>query len=210
MTSKLFHEDLLKKLGAEAIEKVEKAHIGIAGAGGLGSNCAANLVRVGVRRLTIVDFDKIEPSNLDRQFYFSDQIGMVKIEALKVNLLRINPALELTMINKRITKNDLKELFCDCDIVAECLDLADTKRMLVEELMKLNKFIVSASGLGGVGASDEIKTHIIKKNLIMIGDLTSDISCKPALAPRVSVAAAKQADAILHHILTGSAGLSRK
>lgn len=208
--SERFYENLCGKLGSDAIKKIERARIGIAGAGGLGSNCAANLVRVGAKCLTIVDFDKVEPSNLDRQFYFLDQVGMLKVEALRMNLLRINPALELKTINKKIGKDDVKDLFRDCDIVAECLDIADAKRMLVEELMRLNKFIVSASGLGGVGASDEIKTHTLKKNLIIIGDLTSDISCKPALAPRVNVAAAKQADAILYHLLAGYGGFQKK
>ena len=63
--------------------------IGIAGAGGLGSNVAVNLVRTGVKKLKIVDFDVVDESNLNRQFYFMDQVGRPKVEALRENLLRI-------------------------------------------------------------------------------------------------------------------------
>ncbi|HOW88379.1 MAG TPA: sulfur carrier protein ThiS adenylyltransferase ThiF [Candidatus Omnitrophota bacterium] len=192
-----FEENLIRKLGAENFKKVQKARVGIAGAGGLGSNCAACLVRTGFRNFTIADFDRVDATNLDRQFYFADQIGMEKTEALKVNLLRINPALELKMVQVKLEPANISETFRDCDIVAECLDRADAKSMLVAELLSAGKFTVSVSGLGGIGASDEIKTQRAKKNLILIGDLRSDIEKAPALSPRVSVAAAKQADAIL-------------
>ncbi len=201
MTISTLEDDLIKKLGAENFRKVQTARIGIAGAGGLGSNCAANLVRCGFLKLTIVDFDVIDPSNLDRQFYFHDQVGMKKVEALKTNLCRINPSLELNIIVKRIEKSSVKELFGACDAVAECLDSAEYKSILAAELMRSDKFSVVVSGLGGVGSSDDIKVHKIKQNLVMIGDLTSDICRKPALAPRVSIAAAKQADVILDYII---------
>ena len=200
MTNGAFEANLANKIGAENLKKVESAIIGIAGAGGLGSNCALSLVRSGFRRLTIVDFDIIDPSNLDRQFYFLDQVGMSKVEALKMNLDRVNPRLELKMVNKKIGKGDAAELFGDCDAVVECLDSAEAKRMLVEDLMKLGKFTVTASGLGGIGSSDDIKVRKIRDTLVMIGDLESDICTKPALSPRVSVAAAKQADTILEFI----------
>jgi len=197
----MFEENLKKKLGADNFDKVRDARIGIAGAGGLGSNCALNLVRAGFKKLTIVDFDIVDPSNLDRQFYFLDQVGMSKVEALKINLARVNPALEIKAVNRKIEKSDVAKLFGDCDVVAECFDSAENKTMLVSELIKMCKFIVTVSGLGGVGSSDDIKVHRIKKNLVMIGDLKSDICHRPALSPRVNVAAAKQADVVLEHII---------
>lgn len=196
-----FYNGLITKLGKADFEKVHRTKIGIAGAGGLGSNCALALVRVGVKYLTVVDFDIIEPANLDRQFYFLDQVGMVKVQALKTNLLRINPELEINAINKKIEAQDVAGLFDDCDAVAECFDSAEYKSMLVSELLRIGKFTVAASGLGGIGSSDQIITHRVKKNLVIIGDLKSDISLKPALSARVSVAAAKQADTILEFIL---------
>lgn len=197
----VFEDDILKKLGEAGFKKVRDARIGIAGAGGLGSNCALNLVRCGFIKFTIADFDTIDASNLDRQFYFADQVGMKKTDALKINLCRVNPDLKLTMVNKRIEKDDVKGLFGGCDAVAECLDLAESKSMLVSELVKLGKFTVTASGLGGVGSSDDITVHRLKENLVMVGDMRSDICSKPALSPRVNVAAAKQADVILEHII---------
>jgi sulfur carrier protein ThiS adenylyltransferase len=157
-------------------------------------------VRSGFRKLTIIDFDTVDPSNLDRQFYFQNQVGMRKVDALKANLCRVNPRLELRMVNKKISQGDATGLFGDCDAVVECLDSAEAKRMLVEDLMKLGKFTVTASGLGGIGSSDDIRVHRIKDTLLMIGDLESDISTKPALSPRVSIAAAKQADVVLQYI----------
>ena len=195
-----FIKNLITKIGEDNFAKIQKVRIGLAGAGGLGSNCAANLVRVGFKRLTIVDFDIIDPSNLDRQFYFKDQIGMSKGTALQANLLKINPDLELKMINEKIDEKNIKRLFDDCDVVAECLDKAESKRMLVSVLLPLGKFIVSASGLGGIGSSDDIKVHRIKENLVIVGDLKSDIAQTPALSPRVSIAAAKQADVILEFV----------
>ena len=106
-----FRQDLIEKLGEAKLAKIEKARIGIAGAGGLGSNCAACLVRVGFRHFTIVDFDGVDPSNLDRQFYFEDQVGMKKVEALRANLLRINPGLELQMLPVKLEPANIPEIF---------------------------------------------------------------------------------------------------
>jgi len=196
-----FVKNIIKKVGKDNFRKIQDARIGLAGAGGLGSNCACNLVRVGFKRFTIVDFDIIEPANLDRQFYFIDQIGMNKVDSLKTNLLRINPFLELKMINKKIENTNIKELFNDCDVIVECFDRAEYKSMLVSELIHSGKLIIAASGLGGIGSSDNIKVHKIKKNLIIIGDLKSDIDRTPALSPRVNVAAAKQADVVLEFVI---------
>jgi sulfur carrier protein ThiS adenylyltransferase len=216
-------QDLLKKLGETKLAKIEQARIGIAGAGGLGSNCAACLVRVGFKRLTIADFDVVDAANLDRQFYFEDQVGMKKVEALRANLLRINPGLELQMLAVRLEAANIPEIFRDCDVAVECLDLAEAKSMLVTALLSASsranspsplssppsrgrgkgegvKLIVSASGLGGIGSSDDIRVHKLKSNLILIGDLNSDIEKAPALSPRVCIAAAKQADVVLEYI----------
>ena len=195
-----FRKDLVKKLGETKLAKIEKARIGLAGAGGLGSNCAACLVRVGFTNLTIADFDVVDATNLDRQFYFEDQVGMKKTEALKTNLLRINSPLNIQMIPVKLEPANIMEIFRDCDVIVECLDRAEAKSMLVSGLLPSAKLIVSASGLGGYGSSDDIKVRRIKKNLILIGDLASDIAEAPALAPRVNIAAAKQADAVLEFI----------
>lgn len=196
-----FLKNIIAKIGKNNFSKIQKARIGVAGAGGLGSNCASCLVRAGFRRLTLVDFDIVEASNLDRQFYFRDQIGMNKVEALKVNLLKINPDLKLKTICEKIDETNIRKLFDNCDVIVECLDKAKDKSMLVGELLGSGKLIVSSSGLGGFGSSDDLKVHKIKKNLIVIGDLRSDIDERPALSPRVNIVAAKQADAVLEFVV---------
>lgn len=199
-----FQENLIKKIGKENLKKIQNTRVGIAGAGGLGSNCALNLVRVGFTKFTIVDFDFVSAANLDRQFYFLNQIGKPKTEALKYNLEMIVPELEIKAIKEKVGLSNIRQFFEDCDIIAECFDRAEYKSQLVADLLSLDKFVVAVSGLGGIGKSDEIVVHRIKNNLVIIGDLKSDISEKPALSPRVNVAAAKQADVILEHVLRDS------
>lgn len=199
----VFHEHLIGKIGREKFDRLRTIRVGIAGAGGLGSNCAAHLVRVGFRSLKLVDFDVVEAGNLDRQFYFADQVGMRKVEALRQNLLRIASDLELEIEDRKIEKDSVGALFSDCAVVAECLDRPEDKSLLVSELLMLKKFVVAVSGLGGYGSSDAIRLHPVRENFVLIGDLQSDIAFRPAISPRVSIAAAKQADVILEHVLSG-------
>jgi sulfur carrier protein ThiS adenylyltransferase len=196
-----FIDFLKEKLGAEYIKKVQAVKIGIAGCGGLGGNCAFNLVRSGIIKLRLVDFDLVENKNLNRQFFFHRQIGLPKTEALAQNLKDINPELELDIINKRITAQNAKEIFNDCAIIVEALDQPQEKAMLLESLILENKFIVSASGIAGFGDSDRIKVNQLKDNLVVIGDLTTGIDIAPPLSPAVNIAAAKQADAIIEYIM---------
>ena len=192
------------KLGKDNLEKIESVKIGVAGCGGLGSNCAFNLVRSGFIRLKIVDFDILEESNLDRQFFFLDQVNMPKVDALEANLKRINPEIQIEAIRKRLTSANIVETFTDCDIVVEALDEAERKSMAVSNLLNKVKFIVTASGVAGFGNSDQIKIRRIKKNLSLVGDLETDIDRSPPLSPKVNIVAAKQADIILEYVLKGT------
>jgi sulfur carrier protein ThiS adenylyltransferase len=204
MKNNRFEENIHQQLGETGFRKVSSVKVGIAGAGGLGSNCACNLVRSGFKNLKIVDFDKIDHSNLNRQFYFLDQVGMDKVKALEENLRRINPDVNLEVRVRKIERSNIRELFSDCDILVEAFDKADYKSMIVEELLPLGKFIVSASGLAGYGSSDDIRVTRIKDNLVIVGDMKSDIDTDPPISPRVNVAAAKQADVVLEHVLNSS------
>ena len=196
-----FEQKLLEVFGKEKFKKIQSVKVGIAGAGGLGSNCAFNLVRVGFKHFSIVDFDKIESSNLNRQFYFYDQMGRKKVEVLRENLKRINPDIDLEISSEKVEKNNIKDLFNDCDIVVEAFDTAEYKSIFVEHFLKIKKFVVSASGIAGVGQSDDIKVHRIKDNFFLIGDLKTDSCSTSPLSPRVNIAAAKQADVILEYVL---------
>jgi sulfur carrier protein ThiS adenylyltransferase len=204
MTKKrnLFEEALTRALGEENLAKIQQVTVGIAGAGGLGSNCAVNLVRSGFINFIIVDFDVIESSNLNRQFYFYNQIGKPKVETLQANLLSINPNLQLKILQQRIEETNVASIFETCHIVVEAFDQSKYKKMIVEQYIQSDKFIVSASGIAGWANSDEITTHKIKENLYIVGDLSSEAGKDlPPCAPRVSIAAAKQANLILQHVL---------
>ncbi len=202
----IFETSLIQKIGKEGVLRLRGIKVGIAGAGGLGSNCAANLVRCGFRRFKLIDFDIVEPSNLDRQFYFADQVGLVKVDALKKNLTRINPQLDIEALALRIGEGDGEKIFGDCDVVAECLDRPEAKSQLVSDLLPLGKLIVAVSGLGGYGKTDQIRVHRITDHLVVVGDLISDISDYPALSPGVTVSAAKQADVILEYFMNRPIG----
>lgn len=198
----LFEEALVRALGEENLAKIQQVTVGIAGAGGLGSNCAVNLVRSGFINFIIVDFDVIEPSNLNRQFYFYNQIGKPKVETLQANLLNINPDLQLKILQQRIEETNVAAIFETCHIVVEAFDQSKYKKMIVEQYMQSDKFVVSASGIAGWANSDDIITHKIKENLYIVGDLSSEAGKDlPPCAPRVSIAAAKQANLILQHVL---------
>lgn len=200
-----FKDTLREYFKDKELLNIQAAKIGIAGLGGLGSNCAVNLVRSGIINLTLVDFDYVEDKNLNRQFYFQSQIGTLKVKALAENLKRINPDIKITSFSERIEKDNILKFFGQCEIVVEAFDKAEYKSLLVGELMPTKKLIVSASGLAGCGNSDEIKIHRIKENLIIVGDLKSEAAIDlPPLSPRVNIAAAKQADAILEYILKKS------
>ncbi|MDI6731660.1 MAG: sulfur carrier protein ThiS adenylyltransferase ThiF [Candidatus Margulisbacteria bacterium] len=198
-----FEKALENYFGADNLKKIQAVKIGIAGLGGLGSNCAFNLVRSGFRKLVLCDYDVIEPSNLNRQFYFNDQLGMPKVEALKTNLLRINSNLELEMNEIKLDNENIGNIFSSCSIVVEALDKAEHKKIMAEEFGKSGKLFVSASGLAGWGKSDEIKCRQISASFYLIGDGKTEASSqKPPCSPRVNIAAAKQADMILEWVLS--------
>ena len=205
MSRNSLEEALGLSFGEGNLKKIQEVRIGIAGAGGLGSNCAVNLVRSGFVKFVIVDFDQIEFSNLNRQFYFYNQVGRPKIDALRDNLLAINPDLQLKMIQRRIEESNVDNLFETCHVIVEAFDLSNYKRMIVEQYIQSDKFIVSASGIAGWSNSDDIKTHKIKENFYIVGDLISEVGKdSPPCAPRVNIAAAKQANLILEHVLANS------
>ena len=197
-----FEFGLEKYIGRERLEKLQKIKVGIAGAGGLGSNCAFNLVRSGFRKLKIVDFDIVEAANLNRQFYFIDQIGMPKVEALKKNLERINPDLQLDIFQLKINAENIIDLFNDCEVIVEAFDNVAGKTLLAEKFFTSGKLVVCASGLGGWGNTDEIKIKKVHPQFYVVGDMMTEVKDDiPPISPRVNITAAKQADIVLDYII---------
>jgi sulfur carrier protein ThiS adenylyltransferase len=169
--------------------------IGIAGTGGIGSNVAVYLVRSGVRQLKLVDFDRLEASNLNRQFYFRDQLGRFKAELLAENLARIAPEAQLEPLVLRLNAENMAEVFSDCDGVVEGFDGQAEKKMLLEALAPSGRMIVSASGVAGTSL-ERIQTRTLGPCTI-IGDFTTDVRVEPCFAPKVALVAAMMAHVIL-------------
>jgi len=183
---------------------LKRFRIGIAGAGGLGSNCAAALVRTGIGSLVIADFDLVERSNLSRQFYFSDQIGMMKTVALKENLERINPDAHIIIHQKKLDQQNVPEIFSECHVIVEAFDSAAMKEMLIETVHAKMAGIpmVIASGVAGWSMDDIIKCRKIDEHLYVCGDECSESDEElPPLAPRVGIVANFQANVVINILL---------
>ncbi|MBI9089033.1 MAG: sulfur carrier protein ThiS adenylyltransferase ThiF [Desulfobacterium sp.] len=169
--------------------------IGIAGLGGIGSRVAELLVRSGEQRLTLIDFDRVEPSNLNRQFYFAHQTGGLKTEMLKKNLQQIRPLVEIETKTLKIDKGNICSLFSDCTIIVEGFDRKESKKMLVETFARTEKQVVSASGIAGFNL-DAIGHRQIG-NCTIVGDFSTDEAENPLFPPKVLVVAAMMAGIVL-------------
>lgn len=185
-------------------EKVRNAVVGIAGAGGLGSAVAVALARIGIGGLIVADFDIVEPSNLNRQQYFIDQLGQPKVEALADNLRRINPYVRVEPHQIRLTPDNVPAVFAEVDVLVEAFDRADQKAMLLESfrISCPHKPVVAASGLAGYGPANTVITRRRGENFYLVGDETS--AARPGqglMAPRVGIAAHHQANAVLRLLL---------
>lgn len=172
-------------------EKVKKAHVAVAGLGGLGSNVSVALARLGVGHLHLVDFDAVEPSNLNRQQYGVRHLGMAKTKALKSELAEINPYIDVTADAARVTAANAAALFAGDEIVCEAFDRPEAKAVLVNTLLTRcpGKKIVSASGMAGYGSGNSIVTRRRMKNLYVCGDGESGAAVgRGLMAPRSSSA----------------------
>ena len=184
--------------------KLKKFTIGIAGAGGLGSNCAVALARVGVGKLIISDFDIVNETNLNRQYYFRDQLGQKKVIALKENIKRINPEVEIITNDIKLNEKNIVEIYKDCDIIVEAFDLAVMKKMLIETCLSElpEKPVIIGSGMAGWGNNNALKFRQ-NENLYICGDEKSEIAIdNPPLAPRVGIVANMQANTVLEILLS--------
>ncbi len=184
-------------------EVLHDACVGIAGCGGLGSNVAVALTRAGIGRLILVDFDRVEQSNLNRQHYFISDIGVPKANALADHLRRINPDILLDMSCCRITPDNLNELFASADILVEAFDAAEQKIWLMEHWCSLypDRPLVSGNGVAGYGKTTAMRV-VQAGTLYFCGDLESDMSLG-LCAPRVGLAANMQANVVVELLMDG-------
>lgn len=195
---------LVSRHTPKVYDKLKKEAVGIAGLGGLGSNVAASLSRIGIGKLVLVDFDVVEPSNLNRQQYLIKHLGMKKTEAMKEMILEINPFVKVEIKDKYITEDNVLDIFKNVDIIVEAFDSAKCKASLVSEILTKtkDKVIVAASGMAGYFSSNTIKTKKISNRFYLIGDEINEAKEGSGLmAPRVSIAANHQANMILRLIM---------
>ena len=189
--------------GIEFQDKISTATVAVCGLGGLGSNIATSLARAGIGKLILIDFDKVDITNLHRQKYKANQIGMRKTEALRYNLQEINPYLEIEIHNVYLDENNAKDMLSDADIICEAFDNAECKAMLVNLVLYSmpNKYIVAASGMAGMGSANGIHTRKVTKRFYLCGDEVSDAKDGIGLvSSRVMLCAAHQAHTVLRII----------
>lgn len=181
--------------------------VAVCGLGGLGSNVAVMLARAGVGKLHLMDFDKVELSNLNRQYFAMEHVGMLKADALKQIIAGIAPDCRVTAQNIKITEENIRELLKNDYIICEAFDEADQKAMLVNSVLTdfPDKYLVSASGMAGAGSSNDIKTRKVADRFFLCGDEVSDMQDNPLMiSSRVMLCAAHEANMIIR-ILAGRA-----
>lgn len=191
---------------AEISSALSRFTVGIAGAGGLGSNCAAALARSGIGRLKIADFDIVSEANLNRQFFFLDQTGSKKVVALRENIERTGSGTSVEIFDVVVSPENVERIFGDCDIIVEAFDRADMKLMLTETVLTLwpGRPLILGSGLAGYGHTNEMRVRDMGDNLWVCGDESSEVSEDfPPMAPRVGIAANMQANLVIELLLKG-------
>ena len=191
---------LAERHGEELQNAFSSATVAVCGLGGLGSNIAISLARAGIGKLILCDFDRVDITNLHRQQYKADQIGMYKTDALADNLREIAPYIEIEVHTERITEENAVMLLNDADIICEAFDNAECKAMLTNTVLSElpDKYLVAASGMAGMGVTNSIKTRRITSRFYLCGDETSDVTDGIGLvAPRVALCAAHEAHTVL-------------
>ena len=184
--------------------KLKNKTVGIAGAGGLGSNCAVALARTGIGKLIVADFDTIDLSNLNRQYYFHHQLGRKKVLALKENVKLVNPDVEVVPLSLKLGPEHIVKVYADCDVIVEAFDRDDMKQMIIETVQEHfpEKPLVVGSGMAGYGDNNSIRTQQFGDNIYVCGDQEKEVSeAMPPLAPRVGIVSMMQANQVLEILL---------
>ena len=194
---------LHKGLTPEQSHLLQEAKVAVVGLGGLGSNVAMWLARLGVGHLLLYDFDKVELSNLNRQYYFLEDVGKYKAEALLTKLQQVNPYGDYQSQVIRLTEANLEELLASAHIICEDLDKAEAKALLVNGVLEKfpEKYLVAASGLAGFGSSASMEVRKITPRFYLCGDGKSSFLDLPMCGARVGLCAAQEALTIARIVL---------
>lgn len=204
-TKEEWNKTLCERHGEDIQKKFSAATVAICGLGGLGSNIAVSLARAGIGKLILIDFDRVDITNLHRQQYKVGQIGMSKTDALRDNLLEVSPYVELETHTERVAEENAVRLLQGADIICEAFDDAECKAMLTNLVLEKmpDKYLVAASGMAGFGSVNAVKTRKVMNRFYLCGDEQSDVQTEGSLvASRVMLCAAHQAHTVLR-ILAG-------
>ena len=196
---------LIARHGLDLHKRFSSATVAVCGLGGLGSNIAIALARAGIGKLLLIDFDRVDITNLHRQQYKANQIGRYKTEALAEILLEIAPYTETKTVTAKITEENFADLLKGADVVCEAFDNAEAKAMLVNGVLEQlpNCYLVAASGMAGMDTPNTIRTRKVMGRFYLCGDEKNDVADTIGLvAPRVMLCAAHQAHTVLR-ILAG-------
>jgi len=200
-----FEKGLLTYFSPQQIKTIQSQRIGIGGAGGLGSNAAIILARSGFKFFTVIDFDDVEASNLNRQQYFLDQVGQEKVLCLAESLRRINPDISCTTFTQKWVPDESNDPFTGCNIMVEAFDWAETKAEFVRFYASRADYVISGNGLAGNDPSKALPVQRIG-NIYIVGDQQTEAGrASPPLAPRVTACVAKMCEIILDLSLKGVA-----
>ena len=186
---------LARRIGSDARARLAAARVGVAGLGGLGSHIAVMLARSGVGALHLVDFDRVDEGNLNRQHYFREHLGRPKTEALAEQLRHIDPGIELALDRVRVDAGNAAALFAGERIVCEAFDDAACKADLANALLAgtPDTVVIAGSGMAGAGPAADVATRRVGRRLYVCGDGATDVADEALYAPRVALCAAQQA-----------------
>jgi tRNA A37 threonylcarbamoyladenosine dehydratase len=200
-------------LGQEGLAKLAESHILVAGLGGVGGICAESLCRAGVGELTIVDFDIVEKTDLNRQIIaLNSTLNRKKTDVLFSRLKDINPDLEINLINQFIDENLAIEISKDSEInfIADCIDSIACKKTLILSCFKEKKPIISSMGAGGRLDPSQIKISKLNKtfNCSLAREMRRELrSCKSCLNLPVVFSTEQQIKALPHSKKKDSDGI---
>jgi len=200
LTKEEWTEALVSRHGKSRQERFARGRVVICGLGGLGSRVAELLTRAGVGYLRLVDFDKLEPTNLNRQFYFADQLGRYKADALAENLKRISPYTELEIHKENVTEQNLPALLRGVDVIVEAFDAPAAKALLVNGARETSPSVplVAASGMAGLSSGNSMEIRSLSPFFYLCGDGTTGIEAGDGLyGARVAICAAQETLVVL-------------
>ncbi len=198
---------LVARHGSKVHEVLAASVVGVMGLGGLGSAVVMALARIGIGRIIVADYDRVELTNLNRQHYFADQVGLLKADAILANIRRVNPFLVVEAIREKLTEDSIPSFFEGVDVLLECFDDPVMKASALRAVRTSLRSIpyVAASGMAGCGDNNLIRTRLLSSQIYLVGDEESAIGPGVGLmAPRVGIAAHHQANQAVR-ILLGKA-----